>query len=74
MTTTQSVVFPKSMFTEKEAVEWLKKHDYVGVEVDEKPNYLRFRQYDPKEGERYRTVMLPNHIQLVLAIRGKKNE
>lgn len=67
----QSVVFPKKAFTMKAAKKWLTKHNYrtsfYGKGVDETPNTYRFRQAAPSQLSDYRTLTLPNEVQLVLA-------
>ena len=44
----QSVLFRKKLFSLHLSKEWLKKHHYKDKGVDEKPNFYRFRQYDPE--------------------------
>ena len=40
----QSIVFNKDKWTKRKAINWLKKHNYEGLDCDEKENTLRFRQ------------------------------
>ena len=47
----QSVLFKKPEWTKRRAVNWLKKHNFKGLDVDEKPEHLRYRQLDPQEME-----------------------
>lgn len=70
----QSVLFDKDKYTIKEAINWLKKHDFEGREVDEKENTLRFRQVDPDELENYsfRTKEISDGINFVIAYKTRK--
>ena len=63
----QSVLFDKKLFTPKQAITWLKKHNYKYSKIDIKPNHLRFRQTTPKKGDAYRTKKLGDSgIELIL--------
>ena len=67
----QTILFKKSMWNDREAVKWLKKHNYRGVEVDEKENTLRYRQYEPEYVKslgfkKYKTKELNDGIDIVL--------
>ena len=68
----QSIVFDKNSWTTKKAIKWLTKHNYTGLDVDEKPNTLRFRQIEPSDSFTYITKSLPNEIELVIAYKHKK--
>jgi hypothetical protein len=68
----QSIVFDKNSWTTKKAIKWLTKHNYTGLDVDEKPNTLRFRQIEPSDIFTYITKSLPNEIELVIAYKHKK--
>ena len=66
----QSVLLPKSKFTEEEAIAWVKKHKYKttfkGKKNDHKAKYYRFRQATPpKKFVRYHITNLPLGIKLV---------
>jgi hypothetical protein len=61
----QSVLFPKSVFTQKKAVGWLTKHNYDHAKVDITDNYYRFRQKEPVSGATY-TVRLSNGVELIV--------
>jgi hypothetical protein len=63
--TVQSVIFPKSVFTQKKAVGWLRKHNYDHDKVDATDNYYRFRQSDPTPGSGFYTVRLHNGVELI---------
>jgi hypothetical protein len=52
----QSVLFDKDKWTVEDAKQWLKDHDFKGLEVDQTENTLRFRQHDPGQYERMRTI------------------
>lgn len=61
----QSVVFPKSLFTQREAIKWLYDHHYKYQKIDITPNTYRFRQHNPFR-EHYYTKTLPNGVILVI--------
>jgi len=63
--TVQSVIFPKNVFTQKKAVEWLRKHNYDHDKIDANNNYYRFRQSEPIPGGSFYTVRLPNGVELI---------
>jgi hypothetical protein len=48
----QSILFRKKLFSLHLSKEWLKKHHYKDNGVDDKPNFYRFRQLDPKPLEK----------------------
>ena len=62
----QSILFDKSHWTLQQCVKWLKKHNFKGREVDEKPNTFRFRQQSPKKFKRFITKELENGIDLII--------
>ncbi len=62
----QSVVFDKKYYTDKEAREWLKKHNFKGLDVDEKKNVLRYRQKDPKKFKRFRMKEIKKGIKFCI--------
>lgn len=62
----QSILFDKDKWTKRRAVAWLKKHDYTGLDVDEKENTLRYRQVEPDDKNKYITKDIGNGIQLVI--------
>ena len=65
----QSVLIPYSM-SQRQAYDWLDRHGFVRYKVDEKQNFRRFRQYDPRPDETYRTRVLPNGIRLIVKVDG----
>jgi hypothetical protein len=71
----QSVVFEKPEWTHSKAVKWLKSHGFKGLELDEKPNVLRYRQLEPeplyKEGYIFRNKKIGDNIQLVIGYKDK---
>lgn len=66
-TSVQSVLIPYT-FSLPQATAWLDKHHYVHYKVDEKSNFRRFRQYNPRDEDVYRTKVLPNGIRLVIKV------
>lgn len=69
----QSVIFPKAHFTLEKAKEWLKKYHYNNSEeVDDKPNYFRFRQHSPSKKYKYYISHHERGIEFVIAYRPNK--
>lgn len=72
----QSVIIPKSKFTEKEANDWIKKNNYTDkgkrIKNYKTTNYYRFRQLPPSHFEKksFRTKKLYHGIELII---GKLN-
>ena len=64
---TQSIVFPKSKFSQREAIKWLLDHKYHYIKVDITPNTYRFRQHEPSPGMNYYSKTLDNGVILVIA-------
>ncbi|MDI6756436.1 MAG: hypothetical protein QME32_00270 [Endomicrobiia bacterium] len=64
-TTVATLIFPKSSFTEAEAVAWAKGHDFKAGKVDETEDSFRLRQGDPgdfQEGS-FRTISPGEHTK-----------
>ncbi len=62
----QTILFNKNSWTKTKAKKWLIKHNYH-YGLDEKVNFLRYRQIDPSEFVRssFRTKKLSNGIEMV---------
>ena len=71
----QSVLFKKPEWSHRRAVNWLKKHDFKGLELDEKPEHLRYRQLDPQEMENnnYHFITKPLHKNIEFIIGYQNN-
>jgi hypothetical protein len=55
--TVQSVLVPRSKYTLAEAKRWVRQHGYkISKPPDVTEKYYRFRQTDPKQYSRMRTV------------------
>lgn len=69
----QSVIFPKEKFDQKKAEEWLQSHKFrttfrkKGVDITE--NFYRYRQKDPNQFIRFRTLVLNNGIQFIVGFK-----
>lgn len=61
----QTVLVPKSRYTEEQAVKWIKLQGYKNNGIDETREYYRFRQKPPNNKKEYYTVLLPNFVHLV---------
>jgi hypothetical protein len=70
----QSVLFSKPEWTKRRAVNWLKKHDFTGLEVDDKPEHFRFRQVEPSKKCRYATKSIGNDIEFIIMYSNKSNK
>lgn len=68
----QSIIIPRNKYTEKEAVEFIKKHkfkvNFYRKKYEIKKNYFRFRQKAPHHFNQksYRLKTLSNGIKFVL--------
>lgn len=69
----QSVIFPKSKFTQAQAESWLKNHEFKthfrkkGVEITS--DFYRYRQKDPHQFRRFRTLTLNNSVELIIGFK-----
>jgi hypothetical protein len=61
----QSIVFPKTKFSQSEALKWLIKHNYKHHKIDITPNTYRFRQHEPWPGGYY-SKTLENGVILII--------
>lgn len=69
----QSVLFDRHRWTDDAARAWLATHSFRALgKVHVTDRVRRFRQYDPKEHERYYTKTMPNHIGVKLVIRAAR--
>lgn len=66
-TGTATIIFPKSLFTRREAVAWARKHGYRTAKVDTTPDSYRIRQFAPAQIGRARSKKLANGAVLVLS-------
>ncbi len=63
----QSIIFDKSLWKLTDAKQWLKKHGYKYNKIDDKANYIRFRQLRPLKKYNYATIDLGVGIKFILA-------
>ena len=68
----QSVLFKKPEYSKNKAEDWLHKNKFINNGVDNKKNFLRYRQIDPEYLRingytRIVTKRLNNNVYLVLA-------
>lgn len=61
----QTILVPKSNFTQYAAIKWIKNNGYKAQKIDETENYYRFRQRPPIKGAEYYTIKLDNDVMLV---------
>ncbi len=55
----QSVLFPKAKWESADAARaWLREHDFKSGDMDESGDHYRFRQRDPADFQRIRTICL----------------
>ena len=65
----QSLIFPRSDFSESQAKEWAKSHGYKAPKTDITKNSIRIRQFPPskiKSGDSCRTIPLGSEVKAVL--------
>ena len=73
MSIIQSVLVPKSKFTKKQAIKYVKKHfKFRKIDENQRKNFYSFRQFDPTKGSKYSTKVLKNGVELVLEYKPKK--
>ncbi|HNL16783.1 MAG TPA: hypothetical protein PKJ74_07185 [Chitinophagales bacterium] len=62
----QSVIFRKTAYTKAAAKRWIRAHGYKHVGIDEKPQFYRIRQENPKKYTHYSTKIIDPNIMLIL--------
>jgi len=63
----QSVIFARKYWSTTRAQKWLRKHNFVwNSKVDIKPNFIRFRQFDPSRYKKYRIKKIKPTVELVI--------
>ena len=75
MSIVQSVLIPKDKYTIKQGQNWLRKHNFIYDNIDTTfPNYVHYRQVNPALLTKYSyiTKVLPNGMQLAIAVPKKK--
>jgi len=66
----QSVIFKKRYWSVTKVRAWLKKHGFVwDSKVDEKLNFIRFRQFDPSKYKKYQIKKITKTIELVIGFK-----
>jgi len=70
----QSIILPKSKFTEREAIKWIVEHNYSTkgkrIKNYKTTNFYRFRQRPPSHFKNMRTIVKSKGIQFIV---GKLN-
>jgi hypothetical protein len=61
----QTLVFPKTIFTKRQAEAWAKKHGFKVTFVDVKSGSYRIRQRNPQGFYRFASKRLPNGVVIV---------
>jgi hypothetical protein len=69
----QSVVFDSSIWDEERAEAWLKAHDMKSAKLDKTKSTLRYRQRDPGEFVRFRTIKPGDEVEKALDSRRSWN-
>jgi len=62
----QSMVFNKNKWNQDQAIQFLEKHNLKHTKIDKTKQALRFRQFNPKQGLKFRTVDMGPGIKDVL--------
>lgn len=63
----QSVLIPR-IIPLNEAIKWVKSHNFKVKKIDTTDRFYRFRQYTPKDTDNYITKVLPNGVELIIAV------
>ena len=75
---TQSVIIPKSKFTEKQANKWILKNKYTDkgkrIRNYKTTNFYRFRQLPPSHFTELKTKMLKNGIGIIYGNSAQKKK
>ena len=66
----QSVLIPKKYFTQKQAIQYIKKH-FQFKKIDETKKYYRFRQFKPNKNSHYISKKISNGVILVIEYNGE---
>jgi len=65
----QSVIFAWHYWSTTRARKWLLKHGFVwDSNVDIKPNFIRFRQFEPSRYKKYRIKKIKPTVELVIGV------
>ena len=63
----QSILFARTYWTEKRALNYLKRHNYRPIKkVHKTKKYLRYRLKQPNSSRRYITISLTKTIKAVV--------
>jgi len=67
----QSIIFKKSIYSKKKAIQFLKSNGYRYSKCDETDNFYRFRQLDPNQLKEFgfnkvRTKEISNGIAFII--------
>jgi len=63
----QSVIFACQYWSTTRAQKWLRKHLFIwNSKVDIKPNFIKFRQFDPFRYKKYRIKKIKPTVELVI--------
>lgn len=63
----QSVIIPTSLYSLKQAHEWLELHGFKSDKIRKTKHFYRFRQYNPKKNTKHRILRLgETGIDLIL--------
>jgi len=69
----QSVIFAQCYWSTTSAQKWLPKHGFVwDSNVDIKPNFIRFCQFDPSRYKKYRIKKIKPTVELVIGFASSK--
>ena len=66
----QSIILPKSKFTEREANKWILDHNYTNkgkrIKNYKTTNFYRFRQKPPSHFKSMRTIVKSKGVQFIV--------
>ena len=62
------MLFPRSKYNDNTAIQWLKSRGFHYDDIDYKPNFIHFRQHEPKKNSNYITKTIKNGIELIIEV------
>lgn len=71
MSSIQSIVFRRELWTVADAKIWLRKHKFTSGKHDLTQNTIRFRQRMPRQFKDFRMLVLPKGIRFTLGFKKK---
>jgi hypothetical protein len=64
----QSIIFSKKYFTKNKIIKWLNKLGYKDNKIHVTKNFYRARQFPPKRGKKYITLISSTGLRFIIQI------